>query len=203
MFPTSYACTCCGERFRLAQRAAYYCFDFDGGPIDGPLPLARIFPVPVRPAWCKDCAEVCLVEDIAPVRAFENAFGAVRAGRAVEYPLETDQRDPEEAREDVAAYLRWRLTRRHPARALCCGRTNFQFLDVAQPLLKHAECDFGVIEPRYTIGSFNGSAPGTRSPANFPVHDGEGVLFGLLTWLHRDSGTWDFVPAAYPPFSED
>jgi len=204
MLPSSYACTSCGERFEFAHRDAVYHFNSDSAPIGGQVPGADLFPVPVRPGWCKSCATVCLVEDIAPVRAFEDAYGAVRVGRAVEYPLATEVLDPQQAQDELATYLRWRLGRRHPPRALCYGRTNYQLLDVAQPLLKHAGCDFGVVEPQFLLlGSYNGPGPGVYSPANIPVYDSEGSLIGLLTWRPRGSDTWDVEPTEYPRTDEE
>lgn len=80
---------------------------------------------------------------------------------------------------------------------------NYQLLDVAQPLLRHEECDFGVVEPRVIISSYNSPGPGVYSPANIGVYSGEGVLVGLLTWRSRSSDTWDVVPAEYPRIEDD
>lgn len=202
MPPNLYMCDACGERFEFAFRdAAYYV-----GPIVGPLSAqvadADLLTVPVRPAWCKDCGVVSVVEDIAPLRAFEDAYGAVRAGRQVEYPIPSAWLEPEEMQDEFASYLRWRMSRRHVARALCCGRSNYQFLDVAQPLLKHQECDFGFITPRTWLGGHNGPGPGVRAPANIRTYDAEGHLVGVMTWLDRASSTWTIEPAAYPLVEE-
>jgi len=204
MLPSHYACTSCGERFEFAHREAVYYFNFDSAPIGSQVRGADLFAVPVRPGWCKSCATVCLVEDIAPVRAFADAYGTVRAGRAVEYPSATEFLDLQQAQDEIATYLRWRLGRRHPPRALCCGRTNYQLLDVAQPLIKHAECDFGVVEPRLLFpGPHNGPGPGVYSPANIRVYDSEGCLIGLLTWRPRNSETWDVALTEYPQTNEE
>lgn len=203
MLPSHYACTGCGQTFNFAGTEARYCFNADSVPLSGRLSEADLAFVPVRPGWCKDCATVCLVEDIASIRAFEDAFGAVRAGGHVEYPLATEYLDPQQAQDQLEAYLRWRMGRRHPPRALCCGRMNYQLLDVAQPLLRHEECDFGVVEPRVIISSYNSPGPGVYSPANIGVYSGEGVLVGLLTWRSRSSDTWDVVPAEYPRIEDD
>lgn len=204
MLPSLYACTSCGEQFELSRGSALYYFNFDSAPLGSQLSYDDLFTVPVRPGWCKDCASVCLVEDIAPIRAFEDAYGAVRVGRSVEYPASTECLSAEQAQAEMAAYLRWRLERRHPARALCCGRTNYQLLDVAQPLFKHAGCDFGVVEPRYVIpGAGVGPGPGVYSAANIRVYNSEGVLIALLTWRARGSTTWAVVPAEYPQVDED
>ncbi len=125
MLPSHYACTSCGERFEFTHREALYYFNFDAIPLGSQLSGTDLFTVPVRPGWCKNCATVCLVEDIAPVRAFEDAYGATRAGRAVEYPSATEHLNPQQAQDEMTTYLRWRLGRRHPARALCCGRANY------------------------------------------------------------------------------
>jgi hypothetical protein len=87
----------------------------------------------------------------------------------VAYPLNTELMDSAEVEKEVGKYLRWRMERRHAARALCCGRSNFQFMDVAQPLFKHADCEFGVMEPVHHIGSYNGPGPGVYSAADIPV----------------------------------
>lgn len=203
MLPSHYACTGCGERFEFAHRDALYYFDFDPAPLGSQVSSVDLFHVPVRPGWCKTCATVCLVEDIAPVRAFEDAHGAVRGGRTVEYPSATEFLSPLQAHDEIAAYLQWRLGRRHPSRALCCGGTNYQLLDVAQPLLKHADCESGVVEAQYLIGSYNGPGAGVYSPANIRVYNREGLLIGLLTWRARGSDVWDVVRAEYPRAEED
>lgn len=198
MLPNYYECTGCGEVLRFAQREARYLFGFDPRLAKDQVSRTNLYSVPARPAWCKDCAMVCLVEDIAPLRTFEVAFGVVRAGGSVAYPIATECMEPQEALDALETYLRWRMDRRHPSRALCCGRTNYQFLDVEQPLLKHQACDFGVVEPRYLVSSFNGPGPGVTRPANIHVYDGEGVLVGLMTWRAQDSNTWTVVPAENP-----
>lgn len=199
MLPSHYACTSCGERFVFADREALYYFNFDRVPLGNQLPGTDLFSVPVRPGWCKDCSNVCLVEDIAPVRAFENAYGAVKAGRVLTYPAAMENLTRQKAEDKMEAFLRWRMSRRHAPRALCCGRSNFQFLDIAQPLLKHAECDFGVVESQYIFpGSYNGPGPGVWSAANIRVYNGEGDLIGLLTWRDQKSDIWKMAPAAYP-----
>ncbi len=162
-----------------------------------------LFPIPVRPAWCKDCSGLCLAEDIEPLRVFEEAYGAVRRGLSIEYPTDTVFRDPAATEKNVAAYLGWRMGRRHPARALCCGGANYQFMDVAQPLLKHAECDFGFIEPGYFIGGYIPRPPGIHEPANVRIYTPEGELFCLLTWYKRDEDIWEVAFTSYPPVLED
>lgn len=199
MLPNYYQCTSCRERFRFAHTEGYYYLNSDHVPLDVRVSVADLHAIPARPGWCKDCATVCLVEDIAATRVFEDAYGAVRSGRVVEYPLQTENLDPQQAQEELATYLRWRFARRRPARALCCGGTSYQFLDVAQPLLKHEGCDFGVVEPQHAIaGGGIYLAPGVHSPANIRVYCGEGDLIGLLTWRSHGSDTWDVIPAVYP-----
>jgi hypothetical protein len=120
----------------------------------------------------------------------------------VEYPVESTCMSTEQALDSLAVYLRWRMGRRHEARALCCGRRNYQLLDVAQPLLKHQECEFGFVEPRIVIAGYNGPGPGVYSAANIPLYSGEGELLGRLTWRDRGSDTWAVVPATYPTIAE-
>ena len=201
--PNYYACTGCGETFSFASRDAFYCLSRQAISSDAKLSGAELLSVPVRPAWCKDCGTVCLVENIEPLRAFELAFAAAKAGKQIEYPVATEYIDRQLALDVTEAFLRWRMERRHPARALCCGRTNYQFLDLAQPLLKHQECDFGVVEPRYIFSGYNGPGPGVYSAANLRVYTGEGGLIGLLTRRTRGSDIWDVIPAAYPVCDEN
>lgn len=203
LLPNYYACTGCGEAFHFAHREACYYFNFDSAPLSSQLSDADLVEVPVRPGWCKACSKVCLVEHIEPVREFEAAYGLVRAGKPVEYPLTTQFLSAQQARGALEAFLRWRMQRRHLARALCCGGTNYQFLDVAQPLLKHRDCDFGVVEPRYVFSTFNGPGAGVYSSANIPVYTGEGELMACLTWRKRGSDVWDVVSAQYPTATED
>ena len=120
MSPSYYECTSCRERFYFAFREAYY--DLKSGTAEGSALDESLLPIPVRPAWCKDCSCLCIVEDIAPLRAFEAAYAVVRQGRPIEYPLVTEYLEPEAAEASLAgAYLRWRLWRKRAARALCCG----------------------------------------------------------------------------------
>ncbi|WP_431257832.1 hypothetical protein ACQ86G_25040 [Roseateles chitinivorans] len=204
MLPSHYTCTSCGENFEFATREARYHFNRGGDPLGSQISGAKVFHAPLRPGWCKDCATICTVEDIATIRAFEDAYGAVKAGRAVEYPAETENLTREMAMDEVGAFLRWRLERRHAPRALCCGGSNYQLLDVPQPLLKHAGCDFGVIEPRYFMsGPYNGPGPGAYGPANFPLLSEEGDLIGLLTWFDQETGLWKVTAAEYPVHDQD
>lgn len=201
MIPSYYECSSCRERFEFGFREAYYYLG--SGSVEGSALDDALLSIPVRPGWCKDCGCVCIVEDIAPLRTFEAAYGAVRQGRPVEYPVATECYEPEVANELAAAYLRWRLGRRRAARALCCGGSDYLFMDDAQPLIKHAECDFGFIEPMVWIGPYCGPGPGVISPANFRLYTSEGELTGLLTWHRREEGRWDVAPAHYPSRAGD
>lgn len=201
MLPNGYSCSSCHEKFEFEFRQA--CYYLDAAPLATQVADDDLLPVSVRPAWCKDCERVCLVEDIATLRVFEDAYGAARSGRPIEYPVHTDYMEVPNAVATVAQHLRWRMQRRHPARALCCGGTRYQWMDVAQPLLKHAGCEFGFIEGRYHIGGFCSPGPGVYSPANIRVYDGEGVLVGQLTWRKAGEDLWDIEPLQYPPPAAD
>ena len=109
IIPRRYRCTGCSERFEFAHREAVY--HLSPEPLGTQVSDSVLYPVPVRPGWCQDCARVCLVEDIQPLRAFEAAYAAVRTGMAVRYPKETEALDLARARGDMAAYLRWRMNR--------------------------------------------------------------------------------------------
>ncbi|MFB9245825.1 hypothetical protein IV454_01580 [Massilia antarctica] len=197
MLPDCYVCSSCHERFDFKFREAYY---YTGAaPADKQIADADLLWVNVRPAWCMDCECVCVAEDIAPLRAFEGAYGAARAGQPVEYPAYTAYMKAPDALRELGDQLRWRMGRRHAARALCCGGLRYQWMDVAQPLLKHAECDFGFIEPRIHIGSGCGRGPGVSSPANIRLYDPEGELIGQLTWRKEDGRIWEIEPMRYPP----
>lgn len=197
MLPTYYECSSCRERFDFKFREAYYHLGptLMGNRVDD----KDLLDVPVRPAWCKDCDSVSIVEDIAPLRTFEAAYGAVRSGRPAEYPFSSECWEPADATRVFGAYLRWRMERRHAARTLCCGGLNYQFMDVETPLIKHAECDFGFINGMCSISSYNGPGLGVRAPANIRVYTAEGELMGLLTWRHQDEGQWDLEKLSYQP----
>lgn len=197
MFPNSYVCSSCHEKFAFDFRQAYYYLG--ATPLGKRVAFDDLLPVNVRPAWCKDCQRVCLVEDIAPLRVFEDAYGAARNGRPIEYPVYSEYMEAPMVVATVGEHLRWRMGRRHPARVLCCGGPRYQLMDVAQPILKHADCEFGFIEALYSIASYNGPGPGVRSPANIRVHDGEGILIGQLTWRRDEERMWDMEPLQYPP----
>ena len=126
MIPNYYECSCCRERFEFAFREVYYHLGSD--PAEGTVLDDNLLSIPVRPGWCKDCHCLSLVEDIAPLRNFESAYGAVKQGRPVEYPVPTEYCDPDVAIELVGAYLRWRLGRKRRARALCCGGSSYVFM---------------------------------------------------------------------------
>jgi hypothetical protein len=200
--PVHYACSSCQEKFEFAFREASYLVG--PPPVDGLVSVDDVLETPVRPAWCKDCGCVSLAEDIAPLRAFEDACGAVRSGRGATYPVFVSEHTPvQEALAELGAYMRWRLARRHGARALCCGGSNYQFMDVEQPLLKHAECEFGFVGGVFSIGSHCGPGPGVLGPANIRLYDAEGELIGLLTWRDRDQGTWQVEAMRYPSVAGD
>lgn len=196
-----YVCSACGATFEFGFHSALHHI--------GPMPTERqvaaadLLDVPVRPAWCKACDAVCWVEDIAPLRILEDAYGMVRNARRVEYPFDTDGWDPVDAQRAIADYLRWRMDRRHAARALCCGGTDYQFMDVAQPLIKHAECEFGFVEARIYLGSSLRCTPGVHCRADIRLYSCEGDLAGLLTWYHQEQDVWDVEPAGYAPAAVD
>ncbi len=199
--PTYYKCTSCHEEFRFKFRSGYYYIGtaiLDKNVVD-----ADLLPIPVRPAWCKDCETVCIVEDIAPLRAFEDAYGAIRCGRKIEYPLFSKYWEPQSGQKNLANLLRWRMERVHKARALCCGRSNYQFMDVAQPLFKHAGCEYGFIEQVLSVGSYCGPGPGVLSEANINLFDKEGILIGRLTWRNREENSWAVKSAKFEPSVED
>lgn len=197
MLPSYYRCSNCLQQFRFKFREAWYRLDEE--PIGTPVSDASLLQAPVRPAWCKDCETVTIVEDIESLRAFENACAAVRNGRVIEYPFMSEHLEAELARSEIDEYLNWRMGRRSAPRALCCGGENYQFMDVATPLLKHAECEYGFVEPWTWIGSCNSMPPGIRSPANLRLYSSEGELIGLLTWRTPDRQHWQVEPLAYPP----
>ncbi|MFZ6873797.1 hypothetical protein ACO0LF_17195 [Undibacterium sp. Di27W] len=145
-----------------------------------------------------------MAENIANLRDFENAYGAARSGKFIEYPLNTEHLEADIAMKEVASYLRWRMSRLRAARALCCGGNNYQFMDVAQPMFKHAECDFGYMQPEYLYpGSYNGPGPGVYDPANFRFYDPEGELIGQLTWRKRGDNKWETEKLSYPDVSDE
>lgn len=205
MLPPNYKCTGCSKVFSYAFHGAHCYLKVGLARPDGPLSDADLLAIPLRPAWCKDCAILSVAEDIAPVRAFEDAYGAVRAGRPVEYPLETHFMEAEQAQEQMSDYLRWRLDRRHSPRALCCGGSNYQPMDVPQPLFKHADCDSGVIEPAPSFSISGGTyrRPPAGTPANIRLYSSEGVLLGNLHWSGHQTLIWDVSPAEYSRSEED
>lgn len=139
-----------------------------------------------------------LLKTIRSLRDFENAYGAVRSGKTVEYPNTTESLDKEAALHEVKIFLQWRMSRRRAARALCCGGENYQFMDVAYPLFKHAECDFGYMEAQYFFpGPYCGPGPGVISPANIRLYDTEGELIGQLTWHKQEENTWNTEKLSY------
>jgi hypothetical protein len=198
--PNYYKCGSCHEKLDFKVRAA--CYYIGTSAFEKGVAEAELLAIPVRPGWCKDCEALCLVEDIAPLRVFEDAYGAVRCGREIEYPVFGEFWDQAGLQANVANFLRWRMERIHPARALCCGRSNYQLLDVATPLLMHEGCENGFIEPQYLIASYCGPGPGVYSAANYPVYDTEGVLIGRLTWRHRDARSWAVETARFDPIIE-
>ncbi|MFZ6642908.1 hypothetical protein ACO0LL_24530 [Undibacterium sp. TC4M20W] len=202
MIPSRYTCSSCNESLAVPDAENYY---YTGNiSIGMPVDNDDLYLIPVRPAWCKDCASLCMAENIRSIRDFENAYEAVRSGKTVEYPRETENLDNEAALHEVKTLLQWRMSRRRAARALCCGGENYQFMDVSLPLFKHAECDFGYMEARYLWpGSYNGPGPGVNSPANIRLYDPEGELIGQLTWYKREENKWDTEKLSYPRAVEE
>lgn len=200
MIPTEYHCNSCLTKFQtLFTRAYYY---LGSATMGQEVPDSQLLEIPMRPAWCKTCAGICGAEDILSLRDFENAYGAARAGKEIDYPVNSEFLHAESIVGEVARYLKWRMTRRHVPRILCCGGTNFQYLDVAQPLIKHAGCEFGFIQGWYRIGSST-PGPGYYSPAEFRVYDTEGVLIGQLTWRRRENEGWATEKLNYPAPVDD
>lgn len=201
MIPNYYVCTSCLEKFEFRFRDA--CYFIGTEPLGKKVTEADLLPTPARPAWCNHCEAMCLVEDIASSRDFESAYAAVRSGLPIDYPIASANFESTQAEAIAGNFLRWRISRRRDARALCCGRENYQFMDVAQPLFKHAGCEFGFIEPAFYIGSYCGPGPGVLSPANMPVYSTEGELVGLLTCRKQGDVLWEVEPLNYPASSDD
>ena len=195
MLPNYYECTSCRERLYFKFHDA--CYYVGSSLVDQRVAAQDLLSIPARPVWCKHCDGIGLVENIASLRTFETAYGTVRRGQPVEYPTATECMDTTEAERVVGAYLHWRMQRRHAPRALCCGGENYQLMDVAMPLLKHAECDFGVIEPVFLISPYCGPGPGVIASAEIPLYDTEGTLIGRLTWRNQTDHTWAVVAAHY------
>ncbi|MFZ6759912.1 hypothetical protein ACO0K9_22165 [Undibacterium sp. Ji50W] len=197
----TYTCSSCREKFFLPFTDACYYL--------GPKPVGKqvadddVLKVLVRHAWCRDCSSLCIAEDILALREFENAYGSARAGRSIEYPVQSEYMDEAEVVGEAKRYLRWRMLRGHVPRALCCGGSNFQFMDEPQMQIKHAECDFGFVSGSMRIGSSCGSSPGVSTPANIRLYDIDGELIGRLTWWKQDVGKWDIEPLSYLPIDDD
>lgn len=202
MLPMAYRCSGCDEKFSFPFRDALYCLG--GSPESGEIANTDLFHIPLRPAWCLDCGTLTVVEDIAPLGVFEGAYAYVRSGRHVEYPISTEDLTPEEADDEVTAFLRWRMARRHAPRALCCGGARYHFMDLAQPLIKHAGCETGyVAKGGWHLGASIPIRIGLHSRVETRTYNAEGELIGLLTWYDRDSKVWGIEPAAYPPSEPD
>ena len=223
MLPHTVECSVCHECFVLPFRVAYY---YTGSESVGDhVGFSDLLGILMQPAWCSDCDILSLVEDILPLREFENALGAVRAGHEVEYPVyyspprrirlrgpqhnresyrEGDRLEAERASYEAAAYLRWRMDRRHAPRALCCGGNRFQRLDDPSCKIRHADCEFGFIRQWIHIGP---SASMHVGPANQRLYSAEGELIGLLTDSITipgvDEDIWKVEPLQYSISIED
>lgn len=98
-------CTVCHERFDVPFRGTYY---YVGDtPLAGQVRDADLLEALLHPAWCKDCDMMSLVEDIMPLRDFENSLGAVRAGLETEYPVDYSPSPVSESSKSEYAQL-WR-----------------------------------------------------------------------------------------------
>lgn len=193
-----YQCTGCGEKFDFPfAHGSYY---LGSELVPSRIHADDLLPVLTRPVWCKDCDILSFVEDIASLQIFEGAYAACKVGKKIDYPMETEGWDREDAIARVRAYLSWRMGRVRGPRALCCGGSNYQPMDVPEPLFKHHGCDFGVVEAQrsFYIGSYCGPGPGVRSPANIPCWNSEGELLGILTWRDVASDVWQVEAASYP-----
>ena len=118
--PNYYECTGCGETFNFARRSAYYCFDLEAVSPGTKLSGSKIFAIPVRPAWCKDCSWVCLVENLLPVRSFEDAYGMTKAGKEIEYPFASEHLSTPEGEAPIAPDAASRTSARSGIRRGTC-----------------------------------------------------------------------------------
>ncbi len=68
MIPSRYTCSSCNESLSVPSAENYY---YMGTRTIG-MPIANedLYLIPVRPAWCKDCASLCIVEDDQIVTGF-------------------------------------------------------------------------------------------------------------------------------------
>lgn len=225
MVPDHVECSVCRERFSFPFHTAYY---YTGsGPVEGRVREDELLNVPLLPAWCKDCDQLSLVEEILPLRDFEHALGAIRAGLEVDYPVsyfppwpshrqetkahiefqrQMDLEHAERSKAGAAAYLKWRMARHGAPRVLCCGGKQFQRLDDASCKIRHADCEFGFLIMPLTISS--GVWRGNHlAPRHERVYDPEGNLIGLLLdgLEHPETGDvlWKLEAMHYPPPEQD
>lgn len=167
-----------------------------------------------------------VVEDILPLREFEYAFGALRAGHKVTYPVhyypplkprshelernvelhsDWERENAESVKLEAAAYLRWRMARRHVPRMLCCGGTRFERFDDDSCKIRHADCEFGFLHQMLIISS--GVYRARAGPVNERLYNAEGELIGMLTDIIKNpetgEETYKVEPMQYPVSVED
>lgn len=191
------------RRVQIQFRSAYY---YAGtATFDKKVADADLLPIPVRPTWCKDCEAVCLVEDIASLRAFEDAYGAVRCGRSIEYPVDSRNFDPQVVQEDVAHLLRWRMERVHRAGRYAAGDRIISLWTSRSHCSSTMAANSGLLNRESCLDL-------TTDPVQVYVAQPTSISTtkkefwsecGRLTWWNQVENWWATESAEYDPIVED
>ena len=178
MLPIHLKCNECREQFffpkKLKRDNVYY---LGGNPEPEHIGDFEAIRMPIEAIWCFTCESLSFREDSPSVSELEIAYAAVKAGAQIEYPFYSGNEGIENnlAHLDCFLYIsQYRHQHNLPNHCLGCYQTNYATLEESN-CLRHEPCEYGVLQPSYWVGSFNGPGPTPH------VYDMNGIYLGKMT----------------------
>lgn len=190
MLPDSLVCNQCQETYSFPWRSGLNCYAANVLDIDGESAVRDIdmLPMAQKPVWCRRCEGPSYAEDLRDLRDYEQASAALKSGKAIEFPFASEFCDAATAAEIFSRHLALRLARGGPGLCVVCAGTDYVELGAHGPVLRHEPCDYGVLEPRFHIGSVNDRGNVHR------LFDGQGRRIGRLGHWNETAHAWMILP---------
>ena len=183
MTPDSLECTECGHSYKFPTTSYVYYI----GEKEAPFGIQghEMLEVPTKPVWCCDCNSPSWVEDIRPLKEYEESYAKVNKGIDIRFPISNYMMENELALKIVLHYIHMRTNRSSKTSCLECGSS--AFLPIPETLLKHDECNNGILKEVFVVG-------GGTYLLNKLVFDKNGTQLGRLEHFDFEIDAWGFKP---------
>lgn len=185
MTPDRLECTECGYSYKFPTTSYVYYIGKEISPQS--IKDHEMIGVPTKPVWCCNCSSPSWVEDIRPLQEFEEAYVKVSKGLEIRYPICNFMMEKEIALENVLHYINLRKDRSSKTSCLECGGS--KFLPIPETLLKHEECENGILKEVFVVG-------GGTYLLDKLVFNGKGTHIGRLQHFDFEIDAWEFKPCA-------